>query len=43
MHYLNVALEDDLWDALQRAKDKTGSSSWSELFKLLLTNSGFKP
>ncbi|MEM0010868.1 MAG: hypothetical protein QXT84_04140 [Candidatus Bathyarchaeia archaeon] len=38
MHYLNVTLEDTLWDALQEAKNKYNCNSWAELFQLMLKN-----
>ncbi len=37
MHYLNVPIEDGLWDALHRAKQKY-NCNWSELFTLMLKN-----
>lgn len=42
MHYLNVALEDDLWDALRRAKQESGCRSWGEFFAMMLEKSGGK-
>ena len=38
MHYLNVTLEDSLWDALHEAKDRHDCGSWAELFQLMLKN-----